>query len=478
MKRNVLIRVLAGIVLAGSAVQTVQADMGSIYVGSVKVTEEGQKAIILHNGQEEVLILGTDLRAAGKAGTVRFIPFPAEPAVSLAPEKAFESVAGLVKEHELQTLHFTKGGGNSASQVEITFNARLGVHDITVVRINDILGFRNWVKDFFSKKGFPLRVELTEIEAVAADYVARGFDWFVFDYVDVQAQTRMMAPVEYRFRSKQLYYPLKTSNTFGGVGGIDLILISHVTPASQLGPMGLGMFGMQPTTSSELRVGELSEIMPDAAAFFGAGPLFVQMATFWGTYNFDRDLLLDLNKGVPYAVWMEQTRKGVAYDGLAGDDNVPYYTFTRRISVKGAFSIEVPMEWNFMELPGDGAIEVTGKTDGTKADLLLKVDFCSGKEQTITQWLTQLIRPAAKPAYEDYSRIDTMEVNGRVTYLLTMKGHKAATQAGDTVEKVVRRYAVVTSGGGYYRLIFEAPAAVSLRYKPLFDRMVKSFEKR
>ena len=50
------------------------ADMGRIYVSNeaVKVSEDAQKAIILHTLEEEVLILGTDLKADKKTGIMRF----------------------------------------------------------------------------------------------------------------------------------------------------------------------------------------------------------------------------------------------------------------------------------------------------------------------------------------------------------------------------------------------------------------------
>ena len=32
------------------------------------------------------------------------------------------------------------------------------------------------------------------------------------------SEPRFIEPVAYRFKSKELYYPLKTSNTFGGQG--------------------------------------------------------------------------------------------------------------------------------------------------------------------------------------------------------------------------------------------------------------------
>jgi hypothetical protein len=57
------------------------ADMGRVFVSTtgVTVSEDAQKAIILHNNKKEVLILGTQLRADRRTPIIRFIPFPSEP---------------------------------------------------------------------------------------------------------------------------------------------------------------------------------------------------------------------------------------------------------------------------------------------------------------------------------------------------------------------------------------------------------------
>jgi hypothetical protein len=83
------------------------ADMGRVYVSTegVQVSEDAQKAIILHNNQEEVLILGTELRADRQTPIIRFIPFPSEPQVSLAPKDVFERLAGIVAKYRLQYVH-------------------------------------------------------------------------------------------------------------------------------------------------------------------------------------------------------------------------------------------------------------------------------------------------------------------------------------------------------------------------------------
>lgn len=282
-----------------------RADMGRIYATDAQVSEESQKAIILHNLEEEVLILGTDLKADKKTGIIRFIPFPSEPKVSLAPAKAFEAVTALIKSHGLKFVEQTRGGQTSTKDVELRFNQKLGAHDITIIKINNSLGFRNWVNEFFKKKGLPQKDTYPAIEDTVDDYVKRGMVYFVFDFVEVTDQTRFIEPVQYRFKSKELYYPIKTSNTFGGIGGIDLILISPKTVCEPLNSYYFGCLGLQnmrATTSSQVTTRELKDILPDAGTFYGKQNIFIQLSSYHGKYEFEKDIFADLSKALPYAV--------------------------------------------------------------------------------------------------------------------------------------------------------------------------------
>ncbi|NLT23949.1 MAG: hypothetical protein GXX82_12960 [Syntrophorhabdus sp.] len=61
------------------------ADRGPVlWHENVRLIQESQKAIILHNGTEEVLILGTELKASAEIDLLEFIPLPSEPEVGLA----------------------------------------------------------------------------------------------------------------------------------------------------------------------------------------------------------------------------------------------------------------------------------------------------------------------------------------------------------------------------------------------------------
>ena len=167
-----------------------RADMGRVYVSNdpVTVSEDSQKAIILHNLSEEVLVLGTDLKASKKTGIIRFIPFPSEPAVSLAPAGSFEKAAAMIKKYGLKYQHYfyTKGGPSAPKTegVELRLNKKLGAHDMTVIKVNDVSTFRQWVNKYFKSKGLPAKEKYPEEEAVVDDYVKRGLVYFVLDYVE------------------------------------------------------------------------------------------------------------------------------------------------------------------------------------------------------------------------------------------------------------------------------------------------------
>ena len=303
------------------------ADMGRVYVSTegVQVAEDAQKAIILHNNQEEVLILGTELRADRQTPIIRFIPFPSEPQVRLAPKGVFERLAAIVAKYKLEYVytHHTKSGPASTSTagVEVRLSTRLGAHDLTVIRVRDVAAFRSWVNDYFRRHGLSHSKSYPKEEAVVADYVARGIDFFVLDFVEVSKDKQFVDPVVYRFKSNSLYYPLKTSNTFGGKGEIELFIVAPTTlcaPGSNIfmdqQDQAINAQGhavgdclnlpVKASTSAMLVPEErdLQAIYPDADAFFEARATFIQSIHYVGRYEFKDDILLPMPQGVQKAL--------------------------------------------------------------------------------------------------------------------------------------------------------------------------------
>lgn len=311
------------------------ADMGRIYVSDedVTVSEDAQKAIILHNLSEEVLILGTDLKATKKTGIIRFIPFPSEPKVSLAPKGVFEHAAAMINKYDLkyQELFYSKGGEPEAKTkgVQLLLNKKLGAHDLTIIKVNDVSEFRQWVNNYFKSKKLPVKDSYPEEEAIVNDYVKRGIVYFVLDFVELTKAPRFVEPVVYCFPSKQLYYPLKTTNTFGGEGSIELIIIAPATLCSpgngpfdpyssalykEENPEAQRPYNQRPyclnlpvkASTSALIVKEendLEKIYPQQGYdFFGNQNAFIQVINYTGKYLFKNDIFADIATGVPAAV--------------------------------------------------------------------------------------------------------------------------------------------------------------------------------
>ena len=265
------------------------ADMGAMVpVKDVNLSEPGQKAIIAHNGSEEILILSTDLSATTSTEVLRFIPLPSEPEVSLAPEGCFEALGKLVKKHNLRYVIQTKGGLVPGESVELRFHKKLGVHDVTVVKINDAFHFRKWVNDYFKQKGLPHGDEYVEIENLVADYVKREIQYFVFDFVKLDEKVTSIDPLIYRFESKKLYYPLKITNIFGGIGRIELFIFAKSARHF--------LVEFEVSTASVVRVDELVDICAAIGELLGE-ECFLQAFKYDGELNFEDDILQEISVG-------------------------------------------------------------------------------------------------------------------------------------------------------------------------------------
>ncbi len=283
-----------------------------------RLTEDSQKAIIIHNKQEEVLILGTELQADRKTGVLEFIPFPSEPVVSLAKGNPFEEINKLLKHKNVIMLSRGiykggRGGGDTVEPVEIRFSQKIGLHDVTVIKINDINAFNKWVIDFLDKKGFK-NIELKALRNfsnIAEDYIKKGFHYFVFDYVQLEDTKKFVEPLIYRFKTDKLYYPFKTSNNVGGRGSVELVLILP-------GSLGIRQYGLELikefakifsspwdyelSTSSKVYLKELEPIYEKINEIFtDKSKIYLQMLRYSGWYEFKEDLYMDISNIPPYA---------------------------------------------------------------------------------------------------------------------------------------------------------------------------------
>ncbi len=296
------------LVLCIGAVPDLFADKGQMWPVPVNLSEPSQNAIIFHNRKEEILVLGTELQADREVDILEFIPFPSAPKVSIALDNPFETAEMLIKNKGLEFVEQSKGL-TEPSPVSIVFEGRLGLHDVTIVQIRDISGFADWVHAFFMNKGIAPAVNFDTATANAADYVRRGFTYFVFDYVHLSANSGPTAPLVYQFGSRQLYYPFKTSNITGKEGTANLILIlpgslgllQDHSDIKALQRVSSSLFNWDLSSSAKLYPREIADIVPGAHDFFGDQKIYLQVLRYSGPYYFENDLLLDMTDIAPFA---------------------------------------------------------------------------------------------------------------------------------------------------------------------------------
>jgi hypothetical protein len=461
-------------------------DMGMIHATDAKVTEESQKAIIFHDNNEEVLILGTDLKATRNTGVIRFIPFPSEPTVSLAPNDSFETINTLIGTHGLKFISYSKGGSGSQEAVELRFNEKLGTHDIAVIKVNDVSGFRDWVNNLFKKKGLPLKSEYPDIEKIVDDYVKRGIAWFVFDFVELTEKTKFIEPVEYRFKTKELYYPLKTSNTVGGVGDIDLILITPSTLCDPYEPIPkcFGIRNMKASTSSQIDRAELKAVLPQADAFFGSKRLFIQMIKYWGKYQFENDILAEPAKGVPNALsywWnVDAPRDKYFKANLGFDFHEMPLAYQKYTAPGNYFSFEVPSEWKRTEfdlIKDHNQFELVIHAPGTQDTNYLTVTagYFSDQHKTPQRFIYNLLNQRSKIHGEDYDRPKDVSVGGKKAKVLDIKTYRSPLPGmnGKRIE-AFKRVVTIPAENGFFMFAFDSPSDVAAKYLPVFNDILNS----
>lgn len=194
----------------------------------VVVYEPGQRAIILWNGREEILLLSTEIQTSQEVSILEVIPLPAEPKVTLGEFETFEMMQELVVRKTLWSV--ASGGGVDVKvpkdAARITFHEKMGAHDVAVVQVLDKSHFVEWVKAYLVDLGAENPQVRPDFAQIIQNYVDRDFEWFAFDVIEAGDKVKSRQPIQYRFDSPALYYPLEISSLETGKTSINLLLVS------------------------------------------------------------------------------------------------------------------------------------------------------------------------------------------------------------------------------------------------------------
>jgi hypothetical protein len=249
---------------------TAYADRGSIpFRPDVKIFEPRQRALIAWNGQEEILLLSTDLRASQTTEVLEVIPLPSEPTVKKGDVEVFRRAIALINKKIRYRLasRSPMWRGKTATRVpagEVTFHEKIGPHDISVTRVLDSAGFVRWVETYLKSAGVANPTIPAPMKQVVEEYLADKFSWFVFDVVSLDETLKTNDAIQYRFATTSLFYPLRITRTGEGETAIELLVL---TPKLLSGFPGILIERVQllhepiAITSNELR--SLSQEMDD-----------------------------------------------------------------------------------------------------------------------------------------------------------------------------------------------------------------------
>ena len=247
----------------------------------VVVYEPGQKGIILWNGQEEILLLSTDIRTSQPSYLLEVIPMPSEPQVELGDFATFQKMQRLLIDKTMWRV--ASGGGvpgaeAPASAAQVTFHQQMGAHDVTVVNVLDQERFVDWVNVYFVEK----KAENPKIDPkfaqVIRNYLDRGMQWFVFDSLRVDESLQSKQPVAYRFKTGSVYYPLEISSRETGKTLVDLVI---VTP-TPLGKLPKYQFAARRESDTQITAAELRTVHEGWPEFMGAESFALQRVRLSG----------------------------------------------------------------------------------------------------------------------------------------------------------------------------------------------------
>ncbi len=208
---------------------TARADRGIIPIDpDVSVYEPGQKAIIAWNGDEEILILSTDVNAGRDTYALEVMPLPSNPeAIEAASFESFVEIENLIWDYAPHVLGRNFYGADQTEGVEVTFHEKIGAHDITVVEAADAAELIEWAEGFLEANGISQIISIQQFESVIEDYMRRGFRHFVLDLIETSLQEESVEPILYRFETSFLYYPLKISSPIPGDTAITLFVLTN-----------------------------------------------------------------------------------------------------------------------------------------------------------------------------------------------------------------------------------------------------------
>lgn len=282
------------------SVSTTYADRCILPITDADVYGPGQKAIVAWNGETERLILSTDLYASADTKVLEFLPLPSRPSVEEGRFESFEAIQNLM----MMNLPRAAAPEQKAG-LEIIFHDKIGAHDITVVRAASVKELSRFMVDYTSKMGVAQPDIADKVRQILANYLERGFNYWVFDLVDLHSTAKSIEPIVYEFQSLSLYYPLRVSTSAKGHTEVILYVITPEKMDEGSLPPKMRLARYIPSDQPilfQVTHEELASIDKKISALFGPMPLtYPPLRAAWLTaIKYEGDLSnLDFDLEIP-----------------------------------------------------------------------------------------------------------------------------------------------------------------------------------
>jgi len=208
------------------------ADRGMIpHDPLAQIFEPNQRAIIAWNGNEEILLLSTDMRASKSTRVLEVLPCPSEPKVQKGDIQTFDRANRVIRAHLPRhgLSRRTKGGGKMAGfdapAGKITFHEKIGAHDVSVANVLSAERFVEWVEGALKKEGVKNPTIPNWAKTTIRQYIDDEYKWFVFDSIEIGPTIKTLEPLQYRFKANRLFYPLRITKVQGPTT-VDMIVLT------------------------------------------------------------------------------------------------------------------------------------------------------------------------------------------------------------------------------------------------------------
>lgn len=196
---------------------------------NVEIFEPNQRAIIAWNGNEEILLLSTDVYSSESTMVLEVLPLPSEPVVKKGKIETFMKLTSIINTKILNA--YKKRNGDAIRHIAtpggvVTWHEQIGAHDISVIQLIDSVRFVDWVKNYLDSLDVRIDIITDKMAGLIEEYITDGFVWFVFDVITLGDMTVSNEPIQYRFTTDALFYPLKITKTAKGSTSIRLTVLT------------------------------------------------------------------------------------------------------------------------------------------------------------------------------------------------------------------------------------------------------------